>query len=88
LFIFINLLHKTLDKFLLRKYYKEKTSIVPYFGAPHKQKKKEKIQKIKKCWKYIYIIKKSILECPRNRWKLVEANQIYQIEKFNSVFFD
>jgi hypothetical protein len=55
LFIFTNLQHKTLDKFLLRKYYKEKTSIVPYFGAPHKQKKRRENTKNQKMLEiYIY----------------------------------
>jgi hypothetical protein len=45
--------------------------------------------KIKKYWKKIkkkHISENSIPEYLENYWRLVEKNQIYKIEKFDSVF--
>jgi hypothetical protein len=89
-FVFTNLLHKELNKPLLRKYCKERASVVTHFEVPHKQKirKKYKIKKIQKKIKKmfeenkkIYISEKGIPEYPRSCRRVVEEDQIYKIEK-------
>jgi len=58
----------------------------PYINKIKKKRKKEKYKKIKNVGrKYIYS-EKSIPKRSGNCQKLVEKDQIYKIEKFNSVF--
>jgi hypothetical protein len=75
---------------LLCKYCKEGESVFTHFRAPHKQKiqRKEKRENKKNkknvgIKKKIYINEKSIQEC---LGRLIEEDQIYKIEKIDSVF--
>jgi hypothetical protein len=81
LFIFTNLLCKALDKSLLRKYYKDGTSVVIHFWVPI-EKKREKIQKDKKTyWKKtqkIYKSEKKTQGRPESDQRLVEEVQKYK----------
>jgi hypothetical protein len=62
---------------------KYSTFDVTHFGVHMNQKKKQKMLEENK---KIHTSEKSIPEHPRNYQRLVKKDQLYKIEKFNSVF--